>query len=162
MPNPVECELTRIIISETTPSQVIVLSEKNGPRNFPIVIGLVEAMAIDREIRGEKTPRPLTHDLLRGIIGGMGGKLERITVNDLRDGTFYARLRIRRDGELCEIDSRPSDAIALAVRCAAPIFVEESVLEAVAREAPPPGFPDLSGADEKEPGPEPPPALPPE
>ncbi len=138
----IECELARIIISETTPSQRIVLREKNGSRQFPIVIGLVEALAIDREIKEEATPRPLTHDLLNNVIREMEGRVERIVVNDLRDGTFFARLKILRNGGTIDVDSRPSDAIALAVRCSARIFVEEKVLDAISRGVPEdlPGF----------------------
>jgi len=150
MDSAVECELARIIISETTPNQIIVLREKAGARNFPIVIGLIEAMAIDREIKEERLPRPLTHDLLSNVIRGMGGKLERIVVNDLRDGTFFARLKIRSGSELHDIDARPSDAIALAVRCAAPLFVEEKVLRAVSLDAEAGKAGEIEGLDELE------------
>ena len=126
-------ELTRIMISETADQQVIVLKEKDGERSFPIVIGIFEATAIDRHVKDIQTPRPLTHDLLAGVISHMGGRLEGVLVNELRDHTFYARLRIRRDDELVEVDSRPSDAIALAVTCDydVPIFVAEEVLDEV-------------------------------
>ena len=127
----VRMELARVVISETSDQQVIVLREKDGERSFPIIIGIFEAVSIDRHLKGIEIPRPLTHDLVRNVIREMGGELERIVVNDLRDNTFYARLHVRRDGEDIEVDSRPSDAIALAVRTGCPVFVEDSVLEKV-------------------------------
>lgn len=125
-------ELARVIISETTDQQVIVLREKNGNRSFPIIIGIFEAVAIDRKLKGTELPRPLTHDLLDNVIKKMGGTLTKIVVNDLKDNTFYARLHITRGNEEIEVDSRPSDAVALAVRAGCPIYVEDSVLEKVA------------------------------
>lgn len=142
-------ELSRIIISETNDEQVIVLKEIDGERAFPIVIGIWEAVAIDRNIKGKKTPRPMTHDLIENVIGGLDAKLERVVVNDLRDRTFYARLVLRRNGKTVEIDSRPSDAIALAVQMKAPIYVEEKVLDEVmptgGPDAPPGSEPGLEG-----------------
>jgi hypothetical protein len=85
-------------------------------------------MAIDRKLKDAQVPRPLTHDLLFNIIEQMGGKLARIVVNDLKEETYYAMLEIKRGDEIIEVDSRPSDAIALAVRTTVPIFVEEQVL----------------------------------
>lgn len=142
-------ELARIIISETSDEQVIVLKEVNGERAFPIVIGIWEAVAIDRNLKGKKTPRPMTHDLLENVIHGLDSKLERIVVTELRDRTFYAKLVLRRNGKTVEIDSRPSDAIALAVQMRAPIYVEESVLEEV---TPGPGMGDSQDAGPEEEG----------
>ena len=127
----VRMELARVVISETSDQQVIVLREKDGERSFPIIIGIFEAVSIDRRLKGIEIPRPLTHDLIENVIREMGGELDRIVVNDLRDNTFYARLHIRRDGKDVEVDSRPSDAIAIAVRAGCPVFVEDSVLEKV-------------------------------
>jgi hypothetical protein len=127
----VEMELTRILIAETRDGQIIVLREKNGTRAFPIVIGYFEAAAIDRHVKEIPMPRPLTHDLLNSVIKAFGGKLDRVIINDLRDNTFYGRLIIKRNGETLDVDSRPSDAIALAVQNSAPIFVEEHVLDEV-------------------------------
>ncbi len=127
----IQMELSRIIISETNDEQVIVLKEVDGPRAFPIVIGIWEAVAIDRNLKGKKTPRPMTHDLLENVLAGLGATLERIVVTDLRDRTFFAKLVVRKDGTLVDIDSRPSDAIALAVQMQVPIFVAPSVLEDV-------------------------------
>jgi hypothetical protein len=128
----VRVELARVIIAETTDQQVIVLREKDGGRSFPIIIGIFEAVAIDRRIKGIEIPRPLTHDLLESVIRHMGGRLERVVVNDLRDNTFYALLHIARNGEDIAVDARPSDAIALAVRARCPVYVEDSVLDKVA------------------------------
>jgi len=127
----VPVELSRIVITETSPQQIIVLKEKDGERSFPIVIGIIEAMAIDRRLKGMTMPRPMTHDLLASVIERMGGRLERIVINDLRDHTFYATLFIERDGETVEVDSRPSDAIALGTAFDTPIFVADHVLEDV-------------------------------
>jgi uncharacterized protein len=127
-------ELSRIIISETNDEQVIVLKEVDGDRAFPIVIGIWEAVAIDRNIKGKKTPRPMTHDLIENVIAGLDCALDRIVVTELKDRTFYARLVLRRNGKMVEVDSRPSDAIALAVRCDAPIFAADDVVESSAIE----------------------------
>jgi bifunctional DNase/RNase len=127
----VESELCRIIINETTDEQIIVLKERNGPRSFSIGIGIVEAFAIDRGIKEIKMPRPMTHDLLRNIIEAFGGKLEKVVVTDLIHHTYYGVLHVRVNGKLLEIDSRPSDAIALAVSGNIPIFVDERVFTKV-------------------------------
>ncbi len=127
----VQCELVKIMITETADPQVIVLKEVGGERAFPILIGISEAIAIDRKIKGYEPARPLTHDLLASVLTGLGGTLDRIEVCSLQDNTFYAKLIVSRDGEVVEVDSRPSDAIALAVRLNAPIFVAEEVLNEV-------------------------------
>src|SRR5579862_3424798 len=124
----IEVELFQVIITEGQPQQVIVLRERGGDRYFPIFIGYNEAMAIDRKLKDAQVPRPLTHDLLFNIIEQMGGKLARIVVNDLKDETYFALLEIHRSGDIIQVDSRPSDAIALAVRTQVPIFVDEQVL----------------------------------
>ena len=123
----VEAELARIIITETSGQQIIVLKEVNGSRSFPIVIGIFEAMSIDRHLKGVHLERPLTHDLLVSVIEEMGGVLESIAVCDLRDNTFFAYLDVQMNGRRVQIDSRPSDALALAVRSGARIFVEDKV-----------------------------------
>lgn len=127
----VQVDLARVIIRETADSQIIVLRERDGDRHFPILIGLTEAVAIDRRVKGIETPRPLTHDLMARIIEGLDGELEKIVISDLREHTFFATLMIRRNGDLIPVDSRPSDAIALGVTRQTPLFVEESVLHAV-------------------------------
>ena len=125
----VEAELSRIIINEASDQQVIFIKEKNGDRNFPIVIGIVEIFAIDRRLKGIKPPRPMTHDLLAKAIETLDAKIEKIVINDLRHHTFFAKIFLRKDGELVEIDSRPSDAIALCVSTSAPIFVADHVFD---------------------------------
>ena len=125
---PVQMELKRIIISEVHEQQVILLREVEGERSFHIMIGIFEATSIDRRVKGTPSPRPLTHDLVASVIEHMGGELRDIYISELRDHTYYAKLRIRYEGELVEVDCRPSDAIALAVTAKVPIFVSEDVL----------------------------------
>ncbi len=127
----VEMELARIIINESSDQQFIFLREKGGQRQFPIVISIMEAMAIDRFVKEQETPRPLTHELMNKVIGGLGARIERVEVTELKNGTFYANLVLQRDGSQIEVDARPSDAIALAIRNASQIFVAEQVLEEV-------------------------------
>jgi bifunctional DNase/RNase len=121
-------ELKRIIISEIHEQQVIALKEVDGDRSFPIVIGIFEATSIDRRVKGITNPRPLTHDLVASTIESLGGELQDVYINDLREHTYFAKLRVRQEGELIEIDCRPSDAIALAVTAKVPIYVGEDVL----------------------------------
>ena len=125
---PVQMELKRIIISEVIDHQMIWLKEVDGDRVFPIVIGIFEATSIDRRVKKMNAPRPLTHDLIASVIDSLGAELQDIYINELRDHTYFAKLRIRQNGELVEIDSRPSDAIALAVTANVPIYVAEDVL----------------------------------
>jgi bifunctional DNase/RNase len=125
---PVQMELKRIIISEIHEQQVIALKEVDGDRSFPIVIGIFEATSIDRRVKGIPNPRPLTHDLVASVVEAMGGELQDIFISDLREHTYFAKLRIRHEGELVEVDCRPSDAIALAVTAKVPIYVAEDVL----------------------------------
>src|SRR5215471_19110542 len=125
---PIQMELRRIIISELDPHQIVILKEVEGERNFPIVIGVFEATSIDRRVKGEQAPRPLTHDLIISVVEQMGGEIQDIVISDLQDHTYFAKLRVRKEGELIEIDCRPSDAIALAVTAKVPIYVSEEVL----------------------------------
>ena len=141
---PVLMELSRIFIREMTDMQIIELSEIDGERTFPIVVGLPEAFAIERRLKGIEIPRPQTHDLLASTIRHLGGELREIVINDLVEGTFYARLIVEQNGQSIEIDSRPSDAIALGVAEDVPIYVAEHVLEETQR--------DLDPDDEGEPG----------
>ena len=127
-------ELSRILITELGDQQMIFLKERNGDRSFPIMIGTNEALAIDRRLKGQATPRPMTHELLANTIEALGGRLESILINDIRDHTFIATLFISRDGEMIQVDSRPSDAIALGAAFNTPIYVAESVLDSVLRE----------------------------
>jgi uncharacterized protein len=131
---PVQMELKRIIISEVHDQQIIYLREVDGERSFPIVIGIFEATSIDRRVKNIPTPRPLTHDLIVAAVEQLGGEVQDIIINDLQDHTYFAKLRIRKDGELTEIDCRPSDAVAVAVTAKVPIWVEEHVLTETAEE----------------------------
>lgn len=106
----------------------LILKEVNGNRRLPIIIGAFEAQSIALEMEGVKPPRPLTHDLIKSILDSLGSELAEITISELRDGTFYAKLNL--DSQ--EIDARPSDAIALAVRYGAPIFVSDKVMDEAA------------------------------
>ncbi len=125
----VPVELSRIIINETSDQQIIVLKERHGERSFPIVIGIVEIFAIDRRLKGIKPPRPMTHDLLDEVIEALDAKIEKIVINDLREHTFFATIYIKSNGRMLEIDSRPSDAIALGVVSETPIFVADHVFD---------------------------------
>ena len=130
---PIQMRLSRIIISEINDHQVIYLREVNGDRQFPILIGVFEATSIDRRVKSYSAPRPLTHDLIVSMVEQLGGELDSVLITELKDHTYFARVRIRQDGELIEIDSRPSDAIAIAVTCEPnlPIWVSEQVIEEV-------------------------------
>lgn len=129
----VRMRLVRIVIvdSDEEKMSMIVLKEEEGKRAFPILIGLHEAYAIDRRTKGISVQRPLTHDLIDRLIDRLDCQLEQVVISDLRDSTFYAKLILRKDNELIEIDSRPSDAIAVGSGRETPIFVAESVLDAV-------------------------------
>ncbi|MBY0112166.1 MAG: bifunctional nuclease family protein [Phycisphaerales bacterium] len=148
----VRMELSRILIRELTDMQLIELREiadyaarADDVRSFPIVIGLPEAMAIERRLKGIQIKRPQTHDLLANVISTMGGELVSITINDLSDHTFFATLDVRMsDGSVNHIDSRPSDAIAIGVAESVPIYVEEHVLEAASKD------PQLGGEPESD------------
>jgi hypothetical protein len=117
----------------TSPSSggayALILKEVNGNRRLPIIIGAFEAQSIALEMEGIKPPRPLTHDLMKNIIDTFGVSLQDVFINELRDGTFYAKITIEGVSDSQEVDSRPSDAIALAVRYGVPIFVSDEVLK---------------------------------
>ncbi len=125
----IEVFVESIRVNMTNYKRVVMLKEKTAPRYLPIWIGHFEADAIAIPMQNVPVSRPLTHDLLGGVIGQLGAKLTRVIINELADETFYAKLVIESDGRTVEVDSRPSDAIALAIRAKVPIFVEESVLD---------------------------------
>ena len=133
----VPVELSRILITELGDGQIIVLAEKDGQRSFPIEIGISEALAIRRRLEGKPPRRPMTHDLLAGVIESLGATLDRIVINDLRNHTFIATLHMRQGDRPITVDSRPSDAIALGVAFDTPIFVAEHVMDEVLREPTP-------------------------
>lgn len=126
----VPMRLARIVITEIGDQQAVFLKEIDGARSLPIVIGLFEATSIERRARGETTQRPLTHDLLRTAIEELGGEAQDVVITRLVDHTYYAEIRIRQNGDLVSLDSRPSDALALAMHYdePLPIFVSEEVL----------------------------------
>jgi bifunctional DNase/RNase len=125
----IECELARVVLSEMSTRQVVVLQEKGGDRELPILVGMFEVLAIHRTLNREPPPRPLTHELFGGLLSILDIQLQKVVINDLRDNTFYGRMFVQQNGKVYDVDSRPSDAIALAVQKRAPIFVEESVFE---------------------------------
>ena len=125
----IQVELAQIIINEEVDQQIIVLRETNGQRSFPIVIGMPEILAIDRRLKGISLPRPLTHDLLEQVIEQMGGQVAKVVINDLREHTFFATIYVRQGNRAVEIDSRPSDAIAMAAGLRTPLYVAERVFE---------------------------------
>lgn len=125
----IETVVESIRVSLVTQHRVVILKEVDGERHLPIWIGSYEAEAIAMELQGVSASRPLPYDLIRTIIDDLGGTVERITVTDLADDVFYARIVLRQNGREVEVDSRPSDAIALAVRARVPILVDDAVME---------------------------------
>ena len=129
----IQCEILGLSSSPSTGgAYAILLKEVNGNRRLPIIIGAFEAQAIALEIEGIKPPRPLTHDLLKQITDSLGASIVEILIDELKENTFYAKIILEVSALTNEIDARPSDAIALAVRAQAPIFVAESVMEIAA------------------------------
>ena len=124
-----EMTIDSIRVSPMNYQRVVILKEKDADRYLPIWIGPAEADAIAVKLQDLSVPRPLTHDLLRTIIDTLGGSVQHILVSDLHNDTFYAKINIQTNGTTKEIDCRPSDAVALAVRAQVPIFVDESVLD---------------------------------
>jgi hypothetical protein len=124
----VEVELSKIIINERQDGQVVWLQEKGGKRAFAIVVGFFEASSLRDRIRDFHPPRPMTHNLISNCIRDLGGKLEKVVINELKDNTYYARLVVRQDGKTVEVDSRPSDALVIAAQEKAPVFVADDVL----------------------------------
>jgi hypothetical protein len=127
----IEVKVVNVAIDANSKMPVIVLKEKAGEKTLPIWIGLFEAQAIALALENVKPPRPLTHDLTKSLIEKLKGKVDKVVISDLRNNTFYAQILIKRDGESIKVDSRPSDAIALALRLNVPIFIDEIVLDKV-------------------------------
>jgi bifunctional DNase/RNase len=134
----INVDLRRVVLASGTDHQYIYLGEREGPRLFPIMIGNAEANEIHRVVHGGQTARPLTHQLAFDLIRGLGGELKAVHIVDLKENTFFARLIIEGSLGEVEIDARPSDAIALALRSRAPIRVAESVLDAANETQDPP------------------------
>ena len=126
----IQVELATIIIDEKNHDQAVVLREKGGTRQIPIVIGYLEATSIQMKIAGIEAPRPMTHDLLVSVIDSLEAQVLAVLIDDLQEGTFFAKLKLKNKlGQAVIIDCRPSDGIALAVRLKVPIYVEEKVLQ---------------------------------
>jgi uncharacterized protein len=128
----IEMELTGVRVELPTNQPIVLLRERGGERYLPIWIGASEAAAIALSLQGVATPRPMTHDLMKNILEEMAVQVQRIVVTELRDSTFYATIALERETANFEISSRPSDAIALAVRMSVPIFASEEVLDEAA------------------------------
>lgn len=125
----VQMSIQGLMIDPVSQMPIVILKDDGGRQVLPIWVGVFEANAIATQLEKILSPRPMTHDLLRSTIEQLGAKIESIVITDFRDSTFFATMHLERDGEKIEVDSRPSDAMALALRCDAPIFVEESVIE---------------------------------
>ena len=125
----VEMKIRGLLMDPVTNMPIVVLKDVNGNSILPIWVGIYEANAIALEIEKVSTPRPMTHDLMRNLLIGLNTGLRKVVVSELKDDTFYAVIWLDRDGELISVDSRPSDALALALRLDCPIYVEETVLK---------------------------------
>jgi uncharacterized protein len=131
----VEMKIRGLVMDPTTSMPIVILKDTQSDTVLPIWVGLYEANAIAIEIEKTATPRPMTHDLLRNLVQGLNGSVDRVVVTELRNDTFYAVVWMRQGGEIVTVDARPSDAIALALRCDCPIYVSEEVLR-IAKLAP--------------------------
>ncbi len=125
----IELSLVGVRVELPTNQPIVLLKEADGHRYLPIWVGAVEATAIAFALQGIQTPRPMTHDLLKNVLAELQTRVDRVVINELRENTFFARIHLSRGLETWMVDSRPSDAIALALRSKAEIFVEEEVLE---------------------------------
>lgn len=125
----VRMKIQGLMVDPVTNMPIVILKDEEDSRVLPIWVGIFEANAIALKVEDIETPRPMTHDLLRNLLGTFGVQVEKIVVNDLRENTYFALIHLRIDGQEHLLDSRPSDALALALRADAPIFVEEAVLE---------------------------------
>jgi len=125
----VEMKIRGLTMDPVTQMPIVVLKDVNGNSVLPIWVGIFEANAIALEIEKVSTPRPMTHDLIKTVLMGLEAGVRKVVVSDLKDDTFYAVIWIEKNGELISVDSRPSDALALALRLDCPIYVEESVLK---------------------------------
>ncbi len=125
----VEMKIRGLVMDPVTNMPIVILKDVNGTAVLPIWVGIYEANAIALEIEKVTTPRPMTHDLLKNLLLGLETHVQKVVVNELRDDTFYALIWLERDGQTISIDSRPSDALALALRMDCPIFVEDEVLK---------------------------------
>jgi len=125
----VEMKIRGLMMDPVTNMPIVILKDVNGATVLPIWVGVYEANAIALEIEKVATPRPMTHDLIRSLLHGLDTSVRKVVVNELKDDTFYAVIWLDRDGDMISVDSRPSDALAIALRLDCPIYVEESVLK---------------------------------
>jgi bifunctional DNase/RNase len=125
----IEMSIKGLMVDPISNMPIVILRDKGGQKTLPIWVGMFEANAIALQIENISTPRPMTHDLLRNVIHDLKASVQKIVVCDLQDSTFYALIYLAIGGEIVAIDARPSDAIALALRTRAPIFVEEAVID---------------------------------
>ena len=131
----VEMKIRGLMMDPVTNMPIVILKDVNGATVLPIWVGVYEANAIALEIEKIATPRPMTHDLIKSLLLGLNTNLRKVVVSELKDDTFYAVIWLDRDGELISVDSRPSDALALALRLDCPIYVEEAVLKSSSKQA---------------------------
>jgi bifunctional DNase/RNase len=125
----IEMTIKGLMVDPITNMPIIILRDKDGQRVLPIWVGVFEANAIALQIENVTTPRPMTHDLLKNVIADLRARIDKIVVSDLKENTFFALIYLSVNGEVMAVDARPSDAIALALRARAPIFVEEKVID---------------------------------
>ena len=125
----VEMKIRGLVMDPVTNMPIVILKDVNGTSVLPIWVGIYEANAIAMELEKERKPRPMTHDLLKNLLLGLETQVHKIVVSELRDDTFYALIWLEKDGQIMSIDSRPSDALALALRVDCPIYVEDEVLK---------------------------------
>ncbi len=125
----IEMKIRGLMMDPVTNMPIVILKDVNGSAILPIWVGVYEANAIALEIEKVTTPRPMTHDLIKSLLLGLNTGVKKVVVNELKDDTFYALIWLERDGEIISVDSRPSDALAVALRLDCPIYVEESVLK---------------------------------
>ena len=125
----VEMFIKGLMIDPVTNMPIVILRDELGERTLPIWVGPVEANAIAMQVENVESPRPMTHDLLRSVMTDLGATLTRVVISDLRDGTYFAYLQLKRDDDVLFVDARPSDALALSLRTRAPVFVEARVMD---------------------------------
>jgi hypothetical protein len=125
----IEMRIRGLVMDPVTNMPIVILKDANGASVLPIWVGIYEANAIALEIEKVTTPRPMTHDLLKNLLLGLETRVQKVVVSELKEDTFYALIWLERDGQVMSIDSRPSDALALALRMDCPIYVEEEVLK---------------------------------
>ena len=143
----IEVKVAHLGLDRATNTPVVILQEKEGERVLPIWIGPAEASAIAMELAGVKFSRPLTHDLVKQIVVGLGADLERVVISQVKENTYYAELHLHRDDHVIQIDARPSDSIAVALRLKAPIFTQEGLLELTSIDTVEPLSPDTEAMD---------------